>query len=363
MNSHRFILLSFFIAACTTLCKADEPRNTTVFQYIEKYAPLAVAEMHRTGVPASITLAQGIAESSFGNSQLAYEANNHFGVKCNNDWKGASYQQEDDDKNTDGELIKSCFRKYETPEQSYRDHSDFLLNKSRYAALFKLNRTDYKAWAMGLKEAGYATLPTYPNILIANIERYELYKYDKMTQIPTNVIAEQQNTGTNIFINSLELASIDEVEGQSGIYRHNRLKMVVADAMDTPESIAAEFKIDVFKLRGFNDLSATDKLIPFQFVYLEPKRHWYKGKTTIHVVQPNENMYLIAQFYGVKISHLRSHNGLVEGQEPSENALIYLSTEAPARPLLRSSTALKNVAQPTQPKPSMGFIGTKPLAE
>ena len=192
MNSRLILSLSLASFSCTTWCKADEPRNTTVFQYIERYAPLAIAEMHRTGIPASITLAQGIAESSFGNSPLAYEANNHFGVKCQNDWAGASYQQEDDDKNAAGDLIKSCFRKYETAEQSYRDHSDFLTNRPRYSALFKLNRSDYKGWAMGLKEAGYATLPTYPNILIANIERYELYKYDKMTQIPTAIIAQRK---------------------------------------------------------------------------------------------------------------------------------------------------------------------------
>jgi Mannosyl-glycoprotein endo-beta-N-acetylglucosaminidase/LysM domain len=357
MNNRNFLIVTFaslaFTAAFTTECKADEPRNITVFQYIEKFAPLAVAEMHRTGIPASITLAQGIAESSFGNSQLAYEANNHFGIKCNNDWKGAAYQQEDDDKNAAGDLVKSCFRKYQSAEESYRDHSDFLTNKTRYSELFKLNRTDYKGWAVGLKQAGYATLPTYSNILVANIERYELHKYDKMAQVPTNIIAEQRESDSNIFVNSLELATIEQMDGQTGIYRHNRLKMVVADVLDTPESIAAEFGLDVNVLRGYNDLSATDKLIPFQFVYLEPKRHWYKGKTGIHVVQANENIYLIAQFYGIKISHLRSHNGLVEGQEPAENALIYLSTEAVARPLLRPSAAAKNTAQPLQPRLSM----------
>ena len=163
------LLLSLFAVFVPSLLKAEQPHNTTVFQYIEKYAALAVEEMHRTGIPASITLAQGIAESSFGNSPLAYEANNHFGIKCNNDWAGASYMREDDDKNASGSLIESCFRKYESSEESYRDHSNFLSKKTRYAALFKLNRTDYKGWAMGLKEAGYATLPTYPNILIANI--------------------------------------------------------------------------------------------------------------------------------------------------------------------------------------------------
>jgi LysM repeat protein len=333
--------------------QAEAPRNQTVYQYIDKYAAVAIREMERTGIPASITLAQAIAESSFGNSPLALEANNHFGIKCGNTWDGTSYMRKDDDYDVKGDLTESCFRSYVSAEQSFRDHSDFLTGKERYKVLFKLDKKNYKAWAQGLKNAGYATLPTYPDILIANIERYKLYEYDAKSPVILKkeeaLLADAENS---IFINSLDLSAIEEAD-EKGVYRHNRLKMVVASATDTPERIAMNYGIAPDILRKYNDLSETDKLVSFQFVYLEPKRHWYKQSRDIHVVQENENMYLIAQFYGVKLSYLRSHNGLQVGDEPAAGTLIYLRTESPSKPTLRKSAeaAARVTKKPTQPKP------------
>ena len=187
----RGILLIISVLAFTS-CKstkpigpaAGAPRNTgtlkntapvrkypAALDYIERFRHIAVQEMNKYGIPASITLAQGLLESGNGNSSLAVQANNHFGIKCNSDWKGRTIYKDDD-------AVGECFRVYNTPEESYRDHSEFLLRK-RYAPLFQLDRNDYEGWAHGLKKAGYATNPRYAELLISLIERYELHQFDK----------------------------------------------------------------------------------------------------------------------------------------------------------------------------------------
>ena len=150
--------------------------NSTV-AFIELQSDMAIQEMHRTGIPASITLAQAIVESSWGKGQLAMQSNNYFGIKCNNNWNGETFYQKDDDYKN-GKLIPSCFRKYNSVEESYIDHSNFLMGSARYASLFNLSKTDYKGWAKGLKAAGYATDPLYAQKLIEKIEVYQLYQYD-----------------------------------------------------------------------------------------------------------------------------------------------------------------------------------------
>jgi len=149
-----------------------------ILNYIDQYSGIAVIEMERTGIPASITLAQGIIESRYGMSGLAKNSNNHFGIKCNNNWQGGKYYHKDDDY-VNGKLVKSCFRTYDNPAASYYDHSEFLMVNKRYGFLFDLDKTDYKGWAKGLKKAGYATAKDYASILINTIEKFELYKYDQ----------------------------------------------------------------------------------------------------------------------------------------------------------------------------------------
>ena len=155
--------------------KGNKSLNKHTLQYIKKYAPLAVLEMHKYDIPASITLAQGILESGNGRSQLASKSNNHFGIKCHVGWKGQKVYHDDDEK---GE----CFRKYKFVETSYKDHSEFLSGRRRYANLFKLRKSDYKGWAKGLKKAGYATDKKYPKKIIKIIETYNLYEFDKFTK-------------------------------------------------------------------------------------------------------------------------------------------------------------------------------------
>ena len=179
MSNRILIIFQLIILTSLFSCKAYKPvvsqsgTGGTSVDYINKYKDLAVSEMKRTGIPASITLAQGMIESDFGRSRLAREANNHFGIKCHNDWTGPTIRHNDDRRN-------ECFRKYRKPEESYYDHSDFLKSGSRYSALFYLDPADYKGWARGLKKAGYATNPDYANMLIRKIEEYNLYDFDRV---------------------------------------------------------------------------------------------------------------------------------------------------------------------------------------
>ena len=173
-------LFAILVVLLSALCMADTPQRS----YIEKYSDLAVEEMYRAGVPASITLAQGLLESGNGLSELAVKGNNHFGIKCHNTWTGAKVYHDDDRK---GE----CFRKYDNPEESFRDHSDFLRYRDRYKFLFDYEPTDYKSWAYGLKAAGYATDPKYPEKLIRLIEEHELYLYDTMQAVSGEEVAQQ----------------------------------------------------------------------------------------------------------------------------------------------------------------------------
>lgn len=159
-------------------------------KYIEQFKFLAISEMDRSGIPASIKMAQGLLESMAGRSELAIQANNHFGIKCKNNWNGETYQYEDDDYNTSGQLIASCFRSYSSAIDSYKDHSDFLMNRPRYKELFNLSKTDYTSWAYGLKRCGYATDPNYAERLIRTIQKYNLDLLDYKTELKEELIVE-----------------------------------------------------------------------------------------------------------------------------------------------------------------------------
>ncbi len=166
------IIAIFFLSSFT-----NNNADLLILDYVDQYSTIAVQEMERTGIPASITLAQGIIESRYGMSGLAKNSNNHFGIKCKGNWTGGKYYHKDDDY-VNGKLVKSCFRTYDNPADSYYDHSEFLLVNKRYHFLFNLAKTDYKGWAKGLKKAGYATAKNYASLLINTIEKYELYQYD-----------------------------------------------------------------------------------------------------------------------------------------------------------------------------------------
>jgi LysM repeat protein len=268
--------------------------------------------MQKTGVPASITLAQGLFESESGNSDLAREANNHFGIKCHNEWTGETFHKDDDEKN-------ECFRKYNSVLESFDDHSAFLRNRSRYAFLFDLDITDYKGWARGLKKAGYATNPEYAQKLIKIIEDFQLYELEKGAQnIP--LIASAKNDSPNP-ARKKETKSIISPGAGKKEYQHseNDVPFVLAKAGDSYFSIANENNIRLWQVLKYNDAGKTDIPEEGEIVYIMPKRSSAKEK--FHIVKEGEDMHYISQLYAVKLkklyrrNHLSSEDKLTEGQK------------------------------------------------
>lgn len=211
-------------------------------EYIDRFKTIAIVEMNQYGIPASITLAQGLLESGNGNGSLAREANNHFGIKCHSEWKGKTIYKDDDQKD-------DCFRVYKTPEESFRDHSDFLKRK-RYAFLFELDKNDYKGWAYGLKEAGYATNPKYPELLLSLIERYDLSQYDR-GENEVEKIRREDKVLTQI------AKSIPEEIPQESEKAQIEMKIYEVKKSDTLYSISKRFGLTVEELKILNNLQNT----------------------------------------------------------------------------------------------------------
>lgn len=363
-------LLTFTISfvclfAAFSPVRAYPSENTPQQRYIDKYADLAVEEMRRSGVPASITLAQGLLESRYGRSELAVKGNNHFGIKCHSNWNGAKIRVDDEKK-------KECFRKYRTVEQSYKDHSDFLRYRDRYKFLFDLDPTDYKGWAHGLKKAGYATDPAYPKKLISIIEEYELYKYDKGRRIfktkksskpakETKASKEEtvpsekaQSTQKQEKVQKPEKApkpgktqkpkkarkpentpeaaktvkSPTQLEQPQPIkdekakdvftislsrqkYSLNGVPFIYSSAGDTYASIASANNLFQKEILRFNDLDETEDLLPGTIVYLQSKkRQTVKGLDKHIVESEGETLRSIAQRYAITLKSLCRMNNL-----------------------------------------------------
>ncbi len=253
--------------------------------YIQKYCNIAMREMNDYGIPASITLAQGILESAAGTSRLAVQANNHFGIKCHNDWSGEKIYHDDDKRN-------ECFRKYERAEESFIDHSQFLKDRPRYSFLFELDKTDYKAWAKGLKQAGYATDPNYPNRLITLIEKYELYKYDK-----ESFTSKEEGVKTP--------AKTVKEKNESG------LKYVYVQNGESYYTIAVKYNIPFGLIYSYNDVDRkTRQPEEGTIVYLQKKKKKITWGEGIHVVEKGESMHDISQKYGIRLHSLYDLNNM-----------------------------------------------------
>ena len=270
-------LFLILIISCLTL--QAQTRNKQYEDYIKKYRELAVEEMKKYHIPASITLAQGLLESGAGQSTLARKSNNHFGIKCGSDWRGKTVSHDDDAR---GE----CFRAYKHPKDSYEDHSKFLAGRSRYASLFKLKITDYKGWARGLKKAGYATNPRYADQLIGIIELYELHKYDEKNY----------------------LKWIKKNPNPHQTYIANDLLYIVVRAGDSWKSISKEFDISQKKLRKYNDLYKGYALQVGDILYLEKKNKKADKEHIVHVLRAGESMYSVSQKYGIRLKNLYKMN-------------------------------------------------------
>ncbi len=263
--------------------------------YIKSYSDLAVREMERTGIPASIKLAQAILESNSGRSELAVKARNHFGIKCGSEWDGPTYSLKDDERNAAGDHIASCFRVYKEVRGSYKAHSDFLAHPDktgRYGFLFRLPPTDYVGWARGLQRSGYATNPRYAELLIDIIRRHNLDQYDQLSPEARDHLAG--------------LGSINDV------------RLAFAKPGETLEQIAQRTEVSVEKLIQYNEETYTGEtpLVENSLVYLQPKRNFFRGKVRWHKVREGETFASIAQLYGVKTHKLRHKNRTPDRYEP-----------------------------------------------
>ncbi len=284
--------------------------------YIHKYSSIAVSEMKRTGVPASITLAQGLVESAAGESTLASKSNNHFGIKCHSDWKGRKTYLDDD-------KAGECFRVYSNAAASFKDHSDFLRYQDRYKSLFDLDPTDYEGWARGLKKAGYATDPKYAEKLIKVIEDYELYKYDstQADELPEPPLAIEQA------VEVLPAAAREEVRFSLSrdVFQINGVTCVYAVEGDTYQSLANANSLFLGEILRFNDLRYDEPLKAGEVVYLQPKkRQAARGLSKYIAGDGGESLRDISQRFGVKLAALCSLNGLREDARPLEGDTIRL---------------------------------------
>lgn len=294
-----------------------QQKKYTVQDYIDTYQDLAVSEMERTGIPASITLAQGILESGNGNSRLSREGNNHFGIKCKKNWTGSVLYEDDDE-------LHECFRAYSTAKDSYIDHSAFLMENTRYAFLFDLDSKDYKGWAKGLKDAGYATNPQYADILITLIERHELYLLDKKIKLQHKDKPQQPG--------------IDPLTQTAGeLFRFNNIPAMRVANGQTAISIAQSFGIRPSRIYEYNDLKEGSDLPVGSIIYLKPKRR--KGSEPYHTVKAGETMYSISQLYGIKLKHIYKKNKMEPGTEPAIGEVIYTRRKRRTPPQLRAHDA------------------------
>lgn len=326
-----FILLTLVLATALT---ARTQGKETIEAYIATYKELAIEEMQRTGVPASIKLAQGIHETTAGTSELVKKSNNHFGIKCKSNWAGESVSHTDDAPN-------ECFRKYSEAAQSYRDHSDFLKNSQRYAGLFKLDPEDYKGWANGLKKAGYATNPRYPQVIIKLIEDYHLQDYTlialgKMQRPEGEEIAQvavasgaETIAAPAMVTQAAEKVAIDY---PSGIFQINDTRVTHLPAGTSLLAIAQQHDIPLKRLLEFNELNELESLERDQLIFLQRKRK--TGAHEFHFVKTGETVYDIAQSEGIRMDALLELNLLMSGMQPAAGEQLYLKHKAPSRPRL-----------------------------
>ncbi len=309
--------------------------------YINTYKFIAIAEMQRSGVPASIILAQGIHETGAGTSDLVIASNNHFGIKCKSGWTGQTVYHDDDAK---GE----CFRSYNAAADSYRDHSDYLSQTLRYAFLFKLSPEDYRDWAYGLKSAGYATNVKYPQILIKLIEDYDLEKYSliAMGRLPTEQPAdgtlakEMMRESLKGYVDSsLQSPPPPAVSYPDGAFSINAAKVIYAKAGVSLLSLSNQYDIPLSHLLEFNDMHQEDILNADQLIFLQRKRK--TGDIAFHIVQPGESVYTICQKEGIRYESILEYNGLRPGEEPAAGEKIYLQVWTGTKPALRNAASVK----------------------
>jgi len=331
----RFLTILITVCVCV-LAQAQQSYDA----YIKSYSDMAVSEMYRSGIPASITLAQGLLESAAGGSVLARMGNNHFGIKCAGTWTGQRIYHDDDEK---GE----CFRKYQNVKDSYKDHSDFLRYSQRYQSLFDLEITDYKGWANGLKAAGYATDPSYPIKLIKIIEDYKLYEFDTNGRTATAAREEREERApkrqTTQTTKQPEEDVVPEVIPESPtvlqqavksnfrfslsrpVYEVNGVPFIYVQEGETIDSIARDYELFRKEIMKFNDMTAARELVPGERLYLRPKNLKAVRGLEKHVVESDdETLYEISQHYAIKMKSLRKMNAMTDMTTLREGIILNL---------------------------------------
>lgn len=317
----RYIILFLLIVANVFAFSQSTQKKKETLDYIERYKDIAMEEMQKDKIPASITLAQGILESGNGQSKLAKQGNNHFGIKCHSDWKGKRMHQDDDAPN-------ECFRVYDNAEDSYRDHSKFLKNGPRYKSLFELSITDYKGWAKGLKKAGYATLPTYATVLINLIETYDLQQYDQMVvsgkfkkkspkavEKPAKPVKPAKNkkikgNAKSYAVPDLENRKAIEVTASHHYIKENfGVEFIVTKENDNLSSLAKELKMYEYQLIKYNNLGSKRTFSEGEILYIQPKRRRAPSGYNVHVVKYGETLDDISNLYAVRLDRLYKMNG------------------------------------------------------
>jgi len=341
-NKKLTILIVFLLSLLSNFSQAQS--TTAVLAYIARYKDLAITEMKRTGIPAAITLAQGIHETEAGTSVLVKKSNNHFGIKCKDNWTGQSVSHDDDAR---GE----CFRRYSAAEESYKDHSDFLRTRPNYASLFKLDPTDYEAWAYGLKKAGYATNPKYAQVLIKLIRDYNLQDYTLIA------LGKMKKEGDDFAKNDLPTEQTADAskkvmvdEGKSttlspainypnGEFKINETRVIYIQEGTSYLSIAQRYEIPLARLFEFNDLKPQEIAADDQLVFIQRKRK--TGDHEYHVVQPGENTYTIAQTEAIRFESLLGYNNLGANMQPAVGETLNLRAKSASTPKLavKNSTA------------------------
>ncbi|MDH6355792.1 LysM repeat protein [Dysgonomonas sp. PH5-45] len=306
---HQYLAFLAFLALILINISADKPKRYKAYEeYIKQYKPVAVDHMRRYKIPASITMAQGLLESGAGKGGLTLKSNNHFGIKCHNDWTGEKVYAKDDGPN-------DCFRKYKKAEDSYHDHSRFLSEKPRYRFLFSLDITDYKGWARGLQKAGYATDKAYANKLIKLIEDYELYELDREGLDKKKIEKEEKR--------------IRESASSANIYKHTPYKTgglvyVIAQEDDTYKAIALEFGFKEKDLCKYNEVPLGFPLQKGDLVYFQKKKKKADKPYYEHVIQVGESMHSISQLYGIRVDNLYKMNKLDGEYVPAEGDVLKL---------------------------------------
>jgi LysM repeat protein len=318
------IWFSVLLALCISVVRAQSPQ--AVAAYIDRYKAIAVEEMKLYGIPASVTLAQGIHESGCGCSALAINSNNHFGIKCHNEWGGLTYHHDDD-------APQECFRVYNCPEESFRDHSDFLKTRSRYAFLFSLDPGDYRAWARGLKSAGYATNPRYTEIIIKLIEDYKLNQSHKangqiIAKCETKDSSEVQLIKASLVqpheikTDNSNAVCIDFSKYTSDERTVNGTKALVYKKEVPLAFIAQKYNITLQQLYAYNDMYPGEKFKDNDLIYVEGKKS--ESAYFQYEVTEGETMHDISQKFAIQLSELIKRNGITGGCEPVAGEIIVL---------------------------------------